>query len=79
MGLMSLLLAVLSTLCGLAVSSAIFPLLTPWFLDSMMATSDSNILASLYQFFLFLAYSAVLASPVGVGVGRVILMRRRYV
>ena len=38
MGLMSPLLAVLSMLCGLALSLALFPLLTPWFLDSMMAT-----------------------------------------
>ena len=31
MGLMSPLLAVLSMLCGLALSLALFPLLTPWF------------------------------------------------
>ena len=74
MGLISPLLAVLSILCGLALSLALFPLLTPWFVDSMMATPGSNFL---YQFFLCLMYFAVLASPVGVGVG--IVMCRRYV
>ena len=79
MGLMSPLLAVLSILCGLALSLAMFPLLTPWFLDSMMATSGSSLLVSLYQCFLCLMYFAVLASPVGAGVGLGIMMRRRYV
>ena len=79
MGLMSPLLAVLSILCGLALSLALFPLLTPWFLDSMMPAFGSSLLVSLYQFFLCLMYFAVLAFPVGAGVGLGIMMSRRYV
>ena len=79
MGLMSPLLVVLSILCGLALSLALFPLLTPWFLDSMMATFGSSFLASLYQFSLCLMYFAVLVFPVGAGVGLGIMMSRRYV
>ena len=45
MGLMSPLLAVLSILCGLALSMALFPLLTPWFLDRSLTVRVGSVLS----------------------------------